>query len=318
MVIPRGRAASKTGYESFEIVADSKRNRKAWLKARESGLGASEVAAIFGVNPWESPFTLYQKKRGELPPEPESEPMEWGKRLEAVVAQAFSEKTKRKTWEHPLGGMLLRSKEHPWLLATPDYEQRAKGFATDGLLECKTAGAQFLEDWKEDVPVYYQIQVQQQLLVTNRKYASVACLIGGQQFKYKHVARNAAFLKKLVEKTRTFWHMVEIGEPPPVDASDSTIDTLKQMKADGRIITLPKDVLVWHDKLVLAAEERKKFEEEEKMCKNTIASLLGTASRGLMPNGEGMYKFEKRAAYAVKAHEVAETRLLKFTRRTDV
>ena len=63
---------------------------------------------------------------------------------------------------------------------------------------------------------------------------------------------------------------------------------------------------------------RKAADEEEKMCKNTIASLLGTASRGLMPNGEGMYKFEKRTAYTVKAHEVAETRVLKFTRRTDV
>lgn len=318
MVIPRGRSASKTGYESFDIVADSKRKRKAWLKARDHGIGASEVATIFGVNPWESPYTLYMKKRGELPPEPESEPMEWGKRLEAVVAEAFSEKTKRKVWEHPLGGMLLRSKDFPWLLATPDYEQHAKGLATDGLLECKTAGAQFLEDWKEDVPVYYQIQVQQQLLVTDRKYASVACLVGGQTFKYKHIVRNAGFLKKLVEKTRTFWDMVQAGTPPPVDASESTIDTLKQMKEDGRVISLPKDVLKWHDQLVVAAERRKTAEEEEKEAKREIASLMGLATRGLMPNGEGMYKFETRAAYAVKAHTVDATRLLKFTRRTDV
>lgn len=303
---------------SFDIVADSKRNRKAWLKARDAGLGASETSALFGVNPFESAFTLFQRKTGVLPPEPESAPMEWGKRLEAVIAAAYAEKTRRDVWEHPLGGMLLRSKECPWLLATPDYEQRAPRLQTDGLLEIKTAGAQFLEDWSDGAPASYQVQVQQQLCVTGRKYASIAVLIGGQQFRYVHVKRNDKFIKKLVEKTRTFWTMVEKGTPPPIDASESTIDTLKQMKADGRVISLPKDVLLWHDQLVKASEERKDAEKSENEAKRQIASMMGTATRGLMPNGEGMYKFETRAAYAVKAHEVAATRLLKFTRRTDV
>ena len=305
-------------YSSFEILADSERDRPGWLKARDSGLGASEVATIFGVNPWESPFTLYQKKRGEIEAEPDNERMEMGRRLEPIVADLFTDRTKRKTWKHPLGGMLLRSRAFPWLLATPDYEQRGKRLSTDGLLECKTTGERFVEDWSEDVPVYYQTQVQQQMLVTGRKYASVACLIGGQQFKFKHVSRNERFLKNLAERTRIFWDMIQNGTPPPVDASESTIETLKQMKANGNVISLSADVLVWHDRLVLATEERKKFEAEEKMCKNQIASMLGLASRGLMPEGKGMYKFEERAGYNVKAHSVAPSRQLKFSVRTDV
>jgi putative phage-type endonuclease len=299
-------------------LADSERNRKGWLKERESGLGASEVATVFGVNPWESPYSLYQKKRGELEGQADTEPMEWGRRLEAVVADAFGEKTKRQVWKHPLGGMLLRSRAFPWLLATPDYEQKAPRCATDGLLECKTSGAMFADDWDEDVPIHYQIQVMQQLLVTGRKYASVACLVGGQRFKFKHIVRNEKFLKTLVEKTRRFWQMIQDGTPPPVDASESTIATLKQMREDGNVITLPAEVLRWHDQLLVAAERRKAAEEEEKEAKREISALMGLASRGLMPNGAGMYKFDTKKGYDVKAHSVPPSRQLKFSFRTDV
>jgi len=318
MVMPRRSVESKTRYDSFDIVADSERDRKGWLAARDTGLGASETAAIFGANPWESPFTLYQRKRGELEAQADSEPMEWGRRLEAVVAEAFSDKTKREVWKHPLGGMLLRSRAFPWLLATPDYEQRAKRLATDGLLECKTAGWMAAEDWSEDVPLHYQIQVAQQLLVSGRKYASVACLIGGQQFKFKHIVRNEKFLATLVKKTKTFWDMVQAGTPPPIDASESTIATLKQMREEKTVISLPPDVLRWHDQMLAAAERRKAAEEEEKEAKREISALMGLASRGLLPEGKGMYTFATKKGYDVKAHSVAPSRQLKFSIRTDV
>jgi hypothetical protein len=106
--------------------------------------------------------------------------------------------------------------------------------------------------------------------------------------------------------------------PPPLDASDSTISTLKKMREDGRVIQLPADVLKWHDKLLDAAERRKSAEEEEKEAKREISALMGTAKRGLLPENKGIYKFETRAAYPVKAHVVAATRILKFSNRIDV
>lgn len=318
MVIARKAAADKARYGSFDIVADSVRDHAGWLEARTTGLGASETAAIFGANPHESPYTLYQRKRGEIEAEEENEPMEWGHRLEDAVAKAFCDKTKRSVWKHPLGGMLLRSRAYPWLLATPDYEQRAPRLATDGLLEIKTTGAQNAEFWKEDVPLQHQIQVAQQLLVTNRKYASVACLIGGQYFRFKHIARNDKFMKTLVAKTQRFWTMIQEGTPPPIDASESTIATLKQMREELGVISLPASVLKWHDKMLDAAERRKTAEDEEKEAKREISAMMGLSARGLMPNGAGLYKFETKKGYDVKAHSVGPSRQLKFSLRTDV
>lgn len=313
----RDRAVATKRPRPFTVLVDS-RDRDRWLAARSQGLGASEVSALYGVNPFESPFSLWSKKLGLVPPEPDNPAMSWGRKLERIVGETFSEETGRRVWVHPLAGRLLRSRRYPWLLATPDFEQRDPRLQTDGLLEVKTTNERFMEDWANGAPLAYQIQVQQQLLVSGRLYASIAVLIGGQTFRYVHVKRDEAFLKTLINKSRRFWEMVQTGEPPPVDASESTIETLKQMKEDGRAISLPKDVLSWHDRLLEAAERRKTAEQEEKEAKREISALLGTATRGLMPNGEGMYRFETRKAYDVAAHRVPESRILKFTRRTDV
>ena len=41
-----------------------------WLKEREYGVGASEVGAILGLSPYETPFSLWLKKTKQVPPEP--------------------------------------------------------------------------------------------------------------------------------------------------------------------------------------------------------------------------------------------------------
>ncbi|MGH3923507.1 MAG: YqaJ viral recombinase family protein, partial [Pseudonocardiaceae bacterium] len=62
-----------------------------WHTAREDGLGGSEIAAVMGLSPWESRFSLWHRKAGRLDPVQESPEMEWGKRLEDVIAIKFGE-----------------------------------------------------------------------------------------------------------------------------------------------------------------------------------------------------------------------------------
>ena len=33
-----------------------------WLAARREGIGASEISAVLGISPWESPFSLFWRK----------------------------------------------------------------------------------------------------------------------------------------------------------------------------------------------------------------------------------------------------------------
>jgi putative phage-type endonuclease len=91
--------------------------RDVWLAARQHGIGASEAAAVLGLSPWESAFSLHWRKRGVLGGVDETEPMRWGTILEAPIAAEFARR-------HPTVRVervgLCAHVDRPWQLATPD------------------------------------------------------------------------------------------------------------------------------------------------------------------------------------------------------
>ena len=101
----------------YEVVCRADDPR--WLEHRKSGIGASEAAGLIGASPWISQLELYALKTGAKPPKDLSgvEVVDWGHRLEPVIITAFRDRTGRFV-DH--GGLLLRSKRHPWALATLD------------------------------------------------------------------------------------------------------------------------------------------------------------------------------------------------------
>ena len=95
-----------------------------WLAWRRGGLGASDAAAVLGLDPWRGPIEVWLDKTGQLPAT-SSEAMELGHALEPVIADRFTDRTslhvyQRQTgWTHSL---------YPWMRATVD------GVASDGAL----------------------------------------------------------------------------------------------------------------------------------------------------------------------------------------
>ena len=69
-------------------------NRIEWLKARQKGIGGSDVAAILGINPYRTPLDIYREKTTEITEDrAPSEAAYWGTQLESIVAQEFSKRT---------------------------------------------------------------------------------------------------------------------------------------------------------------------------------------------------------------------------------
>jgi len=67
-----------------EIVCAS---RAEWLEQRRQGIGASDAAVILGLTKWKSPMGLYAEKTGLVPMgQEETDLLEWGNRLEPVIA----------------------------------------------------------------------------------------------------------------------------------------------------------------------------------------------------------------------------------------
>lgn len=60
-----------------------------WLENRKSGIGSSEIATIVGLNPYETPYQLWLRKTGQVPPKEENFFMKAGHYLEDAVARFY-------------------------------------------------------------------------------------------------------------------------------------------------------------------------------------------------------------------------------------
>lgn len=290
---------------TFEVIGDSS-NREEWLKARELGIGASEMAAVMNSSRFDSAISVYARKLKVLTEEsstPPSEAAYWGLRLEKLVAEEF---TIRTGIPHEWFGLLIRSKTHPWALATLDA--RANGEP----LECKTANQFLLSEWAEGAPLAYQIQAHQQMLVTGAERCRVACLIGGQRFVWTEVERDETLIRKIVHHGAEFWQRVVERRPPEPDGSDSSFRALNALYDSHQgSVELPGELIAFDHEREALALEKSKIEKRLKALDARFQAEIGNAEQGVLANGVAyrLLKIHRRA------FQVAETTYTKIQRK---
>lgn len=294
-------AAETTVNQSFELVC--KASDPEWLRMRQTGIGASEAAALLGLSPWKSELQLYAEKVGALPPEDlsDSEVVFWGTRLESVVRDVYAERTKRHIDK---GGVLLRSFEHPWALATLDAWTSDRELGPYWPLEIKTTGASRGGDWVDGPPELYSAQVHWQMLVTGAKRATIACLIGGQRLVWADVERDEQIIRRLVHAGQEFWARVERRDAPAPDGSEGARRALHDLypQHSAKLIQLPAELADAFDAIEDAKAEAKRAEGIQRAAENVLKAALGDAHVGVLPDGrEVHWSTEERKAYTVAA-----------------
>ena len=243
------------------------------MNDRTQFLGASEVSAIVGLNPFCTPLKLYALKTKLILPEPETESQEWGKRLERVVSNKFSENHKVKLiarkvrYFHPKHGFI--SCELDNIIAL-----------TDELVEAKTVNAYDWKKWADpnQIPEYIIVQVMMQLGLAKRKKAWVACLCGGQKYIEKEILFDEEFYNMLVEKCIKFWDMVQNKVPPACCADDNETLLALYPKSDEQIQAMQEmnDCIATLQKTKLDIKELETHKDElEAKLKEVIKDNLG-------------------------------------------
>lgn len=228
-------------------------NREEWLKAREDGIGASEVAAVVGLSPWETPFSLWLRKTGQVPALEENTAMHLGHLLEPIVVELWEEKTGFKAVKASAKDIIYQDAEHPWRKVTPDriaYEIGEDGKKHKVLLEIKTTRSAFDPD---ELPTHYLCQTQYQMHVTGIHVCYLCWLASGIDYGHARVEYDAEFAEWLVSNVDTFYlECVKGGkEPDLISVSDYAI---KGSTPDASIEA--DDVVLSH---VLALRELKTF-----------------------------------------------------------
>lgn len=192
-----------------------------WLAERSRGIGGSDVAALMGLSRYKTPWQLWAEKRGvtDAPDLSGSQAVEWGSILEPVIGahyrQAHPDREVRRV------NAMARSLARPWAQASLDYEVRDPDLGW-GVLEIKTVGLRRAADWDEGVPVYYQTQVAHYMSVTDRPFADVAVLVGGQEYREYRLLRDPDDEAAVARAVDAFWRdNVLGGVEPDVTGADS-------------------------------------------------------------------------------------------------
>ena len=284
--------------------------RPAWLKARLSGVGASESPVLLGLSTFASIIELWGYKSGRLIQDDseQTDRQRWGVILEPHVAEEYERRTGRSLRRV---AELLRSSKHPFMLATPDYAWESP----DGIVpvEIKTTDFSRRSDWVDGPPPRVNVQCQHQMLVTGAKRASVGLLVGGNMFMWADVERDDALCLQILDACETFWGMVQSGILPPVDATEQTRAALKMLfprAAEGESLTLAIDAVEWSRHLQAAKHAEKMAKDAARGYENQIIAALGNAETGVLPDGSGAftYKTVRRKEHVAKASEFRQLR----------
>lgn len=193
------------------------KSHEEWLKAREDGIGASEVAAILGLSPWETPFSLYLKKTHQVPPTEENDAMRRGHYLEDAVVQWWMHETGEQVIKASAADIIYVHPEHPYMRVTPDRIVKGR----KKILEVKSTAIQM----GETIPDYYLAQVIYQMYVTGIHQAELIYIQGGLTFGRFIVDYEEEFANLIAERVTEFWMENVLGgkEPDAIAVSDLAV-----------------------------------------------------------------------------------------------
>ncbi|MGA5635018.1 YqaJ viral recombinase family protein [Streptomyces lydicamycinicus] len=245
-----------------------------WHAARRSGIGGSEIAAVLGVSPHESPFSLWHRKQGLIAPIEESEEMYWGKVHEPGICRRFAELHP----EHPLNiAPTYAAAARRWQIANPD---RIWG---PDLLEAKTArGADgWGEPGTDEIPVHYRAQCLQYLDVLQRRRCWVAVLIAGSEYREYLVEYDPAEAQILRDAGEDFMASLAAGDRPAIDGHTSTYQAIKALPDGLDDVDVPIAAEL-RDEYFAALDTAKAATDEKRRLAGLVLDEIGTGHRAVV------------------------------------
>jgi predicted phage-related endonuclease len=198
----------------------------AWLAARGGGIGGSEVGAlVIKDHPYETPFSVFNTKMNGGKDLSGEAAVEWGHRLEDVVAEKCAEEIGLAS---RFAGGLWANMADPILRVTPDrFACKARSWRAIGVIECKTAGDD--DDWTSGsitatgqgtglAPLHYQAQIQWQMGILGLTKGWLGCFVLGRERDYYvvEVDFNRPWFEELAAEARRFWAESILPDEPPM------------------------------------------------------------------------------------------------------
>ncbi|MGN0237580.1 MAG: YqaJ viral recombinase family protein [Lepagella sp.] len=263
------------------------KSREEWLNVRTSGIGSSEVASILGLNPWETPYQLWRRKKGIDDAKEENFAMKAGHFLEDAVAQMWQDATGREVIKRSSIDWIIRDNDRPYLQVSPDrtfWLGDSRSPNDKGILEIKTTRTKVDS---EDLPKYWFCQLQYQLGVAGYEQGSLAWLSGNQgfDFGYMNLKFVPEFYEWIVEEVSRFWVDCVLGDKEPLVLSSKDILLKYNRHTDGKYLECSDEIYDTYVELKNVKKEIDLLEERQVTLEERIKRVFGDAE-GLSYGGE--------------------------------
>lgn len=271
---------------------------------------ASKVAAVLGLSPWDSPFSLWYKMAGYVEPEPQTDQQSRGHYLEPAVVAWL-----RDQYQLTIApGGCWRHKRRRWQVSTPDRLAVGPPWEEDGLFYSGTAlaivEAKTAADWEawgpdgsDEIPPYYRAQVVWQCDTLGLDTAYVGVLLPRLEFRgyVIHPARGEA--KYIRDACRTFLDSLQAGVPPDIVNSPANGETYRVLKALNPLVDKeagPVQVTEEEARAYCHAVERYKSSKDvHDYERNLMAQRMGTAAKAVVVVGDAVRTVAYRQGGAV-------------------
>lgn len=267
-------------------------SREEWKALRKQYIGGSDAAAVVGMNPFASAFSLWAEKVGKAPEFEGNLATEVGTFLEEFVAKKFERETGKTVRRCNLS---LVNDAYPWAIANVDRLIVGE----DAGLEIKTTSELNMKKFKNgEYPGNYYCQCVHYLAVTGKARWYLAVLIGNREFLTFTIERDEDEIAALMQAEEKFWcDYVLARKTPPVDGHSATGETIKALYSEdsGESIDLGDCDRLFDRRKALTGQQ-KALKEEIDGIDNQLKVMLGSASRGLCGRWSVTWKEQRTAA----------------------
>lgn len=286
-----------------------------FVTKRYKGLGGSDMAKVLGCSKYGTAHSLwltktYRKQEKVDPLSSKAYLFAFGHADEGVIADVYAKQTGtevREAGEVRMPGHEFLVANFDRLVCDPASPENAKRFL--GGLECKTCennskvlhNGIYRDKWgagnvyngttltaiDSNIDPEYIPQVQFYLMVSGLPWWDVAVAIGRSDIRIFRVYPDKELQQDMLTKATAFWcHNVLDDVPPEMVYSDAAAETVTE-KED---IEASAELMQAAEKYREITVRIKQDEAEQDKLKDTIARLMGKATKATYVNGEGKVK----------------------------
>lgn len=272
-----------------------KPNTPAWLAWRALGVTASNSAAVLGLSPYDSPFSLWWRKQHARQLVADGVPLEEGERsqrfeighaLEPVLHRFFTAERLPVGWRIGSGGCWQGRGSLAWLRATPDrvLYDRVKSRTPVAVVDFKTsAGHEFGDDPGDglpEIPIQYRVQMLHQMAAVGVQVGWLSVLTGEMKVAHYRVVPQDGEIDMVVDAAWAFEKSLRDGIPPAVDGHEATTAALKRRYTDLEDVDVEIDAGLAAE-YAAACAAVKAAEAVKAEVTNRLLAQLGDARRAV-------------------------------------